>query len=715
MVKVAGAAFMIATALLLLSSLPLQAAYDVADGFTQTSVVPANFADATALSVAAAPGRATVASTGAALSTVFFDGTPSSSTPLPVTSPSQVVTSVRYSPAGILHLLLHTEDAPGRVLAADAGGWAPHVTFATDQRSPRAFAFDSGGAMLVTGAASPGTAGWLVRHDAGGTPVFSVATPPWPVGVAFDSRDAGYLATADGKVYVLSASGALYLVAALPGEWVGPSIGYVESFTIGWDDAFYFGLELHQSSGGYHSAVLKLERPDHLYVIVRGADYAPVDLTFAPDRALLVAGEGAGGENRVLRVAGPFDALGVQQNDPTRVLNASIPGSLLVFPKFVTGTVNVGTAARPVAAPRSSFEVSVTCPRDVAACAVGTRVKLAGHWVCPGSQAGDQKFICQEVDFTLDTTVKGTLWFSPEPGDTAALAPVPGTATNPTPSVPAPPCEAGYLLVWAVSPDDIANPRAISFNGLMGNAVLRQAGGSAGAYRAVAIQSIQPTCAAGTGGPGQPACAPTILDPTDPGRPLVLDGLTEYALVPGKVVATVRLDRDFAAGGTFRVDSVLTLMTLDVNSNRPNLPVFVDLDFFNEVETARSTATEFVCWTEKSLSRPDVAVQSATLPACGPAGPCIDRNLREGRFPGRKVLLESGAAVKQQFFGVQDPACPPTASFPGFPTGTCPATLLGLVETRERRSSGANAPYVREYSSTMLSSGPGVPTTFVPR
>jgi hypothetical protein len=48
----------------------------------------------------------------------------------------------------------------------------------------------------------------------------------------------------------------------------------------------------------------------------------------------------------------------------------------------------------------------------------------------------------------------------------------------------------------------------------------------------------------------------------------------------------MRLDRDFVAGGqgapnTFRIDSYLTLLTLDVNSNRSNLPVFVDLDFFN--------------------------------------------------------------------------------------------------------------------------------------
>ena len=404
---------------------------------------------------------------------------------------------------------------------------------------------------------------------------------------------------------------------------------------------------------------------------------------------------------------------------PPGTNDSQIPGSVLVFPKFITGTVNVGTATQPVAAPKTSFEISVTCPADLPRCAVGTRVKLMAHWVCPGSQDSFNKFICQEVDFTLDTTVKGTVWFSPEPGNTFALAPVPGTGTNPTPNVPAPPCPLGYLIVWAVSPDDIDNPRAISFNGLIGNAVIREANASAGAYNAIPIQSVRPTCVAGTGGDGQPACVPTILDPTDPDRTLKFDGSTEYALVPGKVVATVRLDRDFVAGdgrttpNQFRIDSYLTLLTLDVNSNRSNLPVFVDLDFFNEVENVRSTFTEFVCWMEKSLSRPDPTRQAATSPPCGP-GSCINANLREHRFPGKKVLLESGQAVKQQFIGVSDPDCPPNAQFVGLPTGTCPVTLLGIIETKERGNGGANAPYVREYSYNLFNNGFGVVTNFRP-
>jgi hypothetical protein len=369
--------------------------------------------------------------------------------------------------------------------------------------------------------------------------------------------------------------------------------------------------------------------------------------------------------------------------------NSEIPGSVLVFPKFIAGTVNVGTAALPVAAPKSSFEISVTCPSD-SRCAEFSRVKLLAHWVCPASQDGFFKFICQEADFELFTTVKGTVWFNPEnvpfalsPSLSGGAAPV-GTATNPAPTVPQPPCYQGYLLVWAISADDANNPRAISFNGLIGNAVLREANASAGAYNAIPIQSVRPTG--------------TILDPTDPDRTLVFDGVTEYAQLPGKVLGTVRADRNFVAGSTtvaptFAIDSFITLLTLDVNSNRSNLPVFVDLDFFNEVETLRSTFTEFICWTEKSLSR------------WGERYPYgfINANLREPF--GRKLLVESGQAVKEQIFGVSDPDCL---------SGTCPVTLLGLIETKERANGGPNAAYAREYSYTMFHTGNGIPTKFRP-
>jgi hypothetical protein len=53
------------------------------------------------------------------------------------------------------------------------------------------------------------------------------------------------------------------------------------------------------------------------------------------------------------------------------------------------------------------------------------------------------------------------------------------------------------------------------------------------------------------------------------------------------------------------------LLTLDVKSNRANIPVFVDLEFFGGNpsvignENQLSTGTEFICWAEY-LSTPSI-------------------------------------------------------------------------------------------------------------
>src|SRR4029077_19138731 len=75
-----------------------------------------------------------------------------------------------------------------------------------------------------------------------------------------------------------------------------------------------------------------------------------------------------------------------------------------------------------------------------------------------------------------------------------------------------------------------------------------------------------------------------------------------YLAVTGRVLGDVRYDSQ-TPGATFTRAS-LTLFTLDVKSNRPNNPVFVDLDFFGGFgsfignENQLSTSTEFICWEE---------------------------------------------------------------------------------------------------------------------
>jgi hypothetical protein len=304
--------------------------------------------------------------------------------------------------------------------------------------------------------------------------------------------------------------------------------------------------------------------------------------------------------------------------------------------------------------PRSAFEISVTCPSNGPACAEGAKIKLLARWVCPGSQNPSQKFICKETDFELFTTVKGTLWFNPE-----------NLGSRNVSNVPKPQCQRGFLIVWVVSPNDADQPRAIKFDGLVGDAVLRNSTNSAGAYTAYPIQAVDGLA------------ANALTDVNNDAR-LQFNGTTEYKAITGQLRGSVRLERTVNPTGNNlgRIQTFLTILTLDVISNRPNFPTFVDLHFFNETEVLLSTSHEFICWSEVRLTS-------------------IDPNLDQ--FFGSKALLETTEAEKVAIFGVDDTAGP--------------VTLIGIVETIELSRVGTA---IREYSYGLFNDGRPVPTTFEP-
>jgi hypothetical protein len=280
-------------------------------------------------------------------------------------------------------------------------------------------------------------------------------------------------------------------------------------------------------------------------------------------------------------------------NDPSE------PGSVLVFPKFLTGTVQTeqGTLAR------TEIEISVICPKGTT-CVDGTNVFLRAHWVCPG----DVLTACRETDFNLRVTVRGSLWFNPE-GD--------GQLPNNFPTVPRAPCKEGYLIVWVVN--NVGQP--IKYDGLIGDAVVRKGSFDAAAYNAIPIQASS-------------ALATNAVVPLGAGGSLVFDGRdNHYKAATGTIIGTVRYDRP-RSDRRGPIQTSLTLLTLDVRSNNFNFPVFVDLDFFSDNERLNSTFTSFFCWTEVRLRD-------------------IDFNLNE-TFMGRKGLVQSTEATKVPFLGIND-------------------------------------------------------------
>ena len=343
-----------------------------------------------------------------------------------------------------------------------------------------------------------------------------------------------------------------------------------------------------------------------------------------------------------------------QDRDP-RLSDSQEPGSVIVFPKFITGTVALPEGGT---APATELEIGIVCPVG-ATCPEHQSVKMRFHWVCPGDESFPTKLICRETDFDVTASVNEKVVLVPNGVGTAD-----GVGTR---FVPPPPCPRGYLIGWVVNTSD----RPIKFDGLIGDAVLRVAGTALGSYNAIPIQA-DPTLAN--------LALISLVDGRLPDSLAFDGGAGHYQAVTGRIFGDVRYSN--VTGPTTFATTYITLLTLDTISNRPNFPTFVDLFFYGGfgsaigVENVLSTFTEFVCWTEQRI---DVD---------------IDPALRTSVM-GRKGVVISGPAEKVRWAGIDD--------------DEGPVTLLGLIETIE----GAGST-LRSYFTSVSNDSVPVPTEFEP-
>jgi hypothetical protein len=334
-----------------------------------------------------------------------------------------------------------------------------------------------------------------------------------------------------------------------------------------------------------------------------------------------------------------------QVRDPT-LSDATEPGSVIVFPVFKETPVTLPEGGK---APGSVLKIGVVCPKGVT-CSSDQAVTIRFDWVCPG--AGPSS-ICHETDFEVTATVSEKIVLVAD-----------GTAEDgyktglPTKFAPPPPCGDGYLIGWVIDP---ATREPIKFDGLIGSADIRNVGPSLASYPAIPIQA-------------NPALANGAAITTTSAGGLVFDGgANHYQAVTGRVFGDV-LYNNAVTGPTFN-QSVFIFLTLDVASNRPNAPVFVDLDFFGGNpsvignENAVSTSTDFTCWGNIGLA--SLAGGQLTTTTMGLEG-----------------VVQSGAAQNAD---------------------GDPVTLLGLFLTAEQ-----SGPFFRETFNTLFNDSVPVPTTFVP-
>ena len=327
-------------------------------------------------------------------------------------------------------------------------------------------------------------------------------------------------------------------------------------------------------------------------------------------------------------------------NDPNE------PGSVVVFPLYIQGYA--ASDGGSGAAALSTFEVSVRCPNGYS-CPDFTDVDIHFHWVCPVLSQ------CEERDFTLNTTVNGTVVFDAngncEPTQNA------NNFFDTCGSIPPPPCERGFLIGWVVN----ESGQPIKFDGLLGDAVLRQDGltSAVTAYNAIPIQA---GAALATGACVNKTCSNTKLN---------FNGVS-YKELSNEVIGSVRFDNDGSDPVTgINYVTELVLLTLDINSNLPNPLIETDLNFWNEVEQGPSTNTAFFCTAEIRLEG-DLGINAASM-------------------GGAKGLMDGSAQATNPF----------TLQSLG------PVTLLGLVITHEDG-------YSREYAYPLLDNSIPLATSFNP-
>jgi hypothetical protein len=355
-------------------------------------------------------------------------------------------------------------------------------------------------------------------------------------------------------------------------------------------------------------------------------------------------------------------------HDALQLANHLRPGSVIVFPKFVRSGGNVAACGTGnvlvdgVCLPRTEISLGATCPTlftvgslvegeipqtlENFPCPEHDPVRVRFRWVCPGTERNPT---CRTSGFDVLLSVNGKIVFA---ANGFALA-----DANQV-QVPAAPCDRGYLIGWVI--DNLGQP--IKYDGLIGEAVIRNSGTAAAAYRGITIQ------AQGKMTPSS-VTDPSVIDPVpDPlGSPrmgLPFFGLGQlgqfpnsYRAVTGQVTGDVTFDSPPPASGPgFGGITSLILLTLDVRANSRNFPTFVDLNFWNGSERLLSSALEFVCWGEFQLSVD------------------IDPNLTQAFMGTRNGIVQSGEAVKVPVSGVSD--------ISGH------TTLLGLVQTDEIPADG---------------------------
>ena len=104
----------------------------------------------------------------------------------------------------------------------------------------------------------------------------------------------------------------------------------------------------------------------------------------------------------VLMMAHGLATPGYAQAPETTLGASEQAGSVIVFPKFMKGTLAVDGVTKA----QTEIEIRARCPSG-AICPEDEPVKIKFHWVCPGSDDISSKYVCKESGFDITLSPNG--------------------------------------------------------------------------------------------------------------------------------------------------------------------------------------------------------------------------------------------------------------------------------------------------------------------
>ena len=293
------------------------AAFIIPTSFSMDVTTPANFEISSTVVIESDPYGQWYASTGKFLSTIFFDGTASTSESLiPPLGLHYSCSDIIYDSIGNLYLADPWENSIFKRGPSETS----FITFTSEIPCPRDLAIDSLGNLIVSGGNCTITQqGSIWKVTPSGIVSLLVDNLLAPTDLEIDNAGNVYVATFGGDIYTVSDSGDLSLYYSIPDDVVGSGIGYVQAFAIDNNDNIFVSIN-EGDRFAHHvnsSEIYRIDPLLNLDLFAVGIRSIAVDMIFTDSNELLIANFNPYTGSNVIKVYGDFSASAFEIAEPS--------------------------------------------------------------------------------------------------------------------------------------------------------------------------------------------------------------------------------------------------------------------------------------------------------------------------------------------------------------------------------------------------------------